>query len=280
MSVVRRGLLWLLRINPILMLAQRITPLALFVILLIASPAFAQVSVWPAEIYNAPGTPSCATFTVENGWWQVVDFEIWYPWGGPVFWNNVQLDGNGQFTNCSDGGWATGQYVVTGVVYWGWYYVSSWAPLYVQPAAVITGNIEGIADDGQDFYLVGWACAQGYSGSIDVHLYAGGPAAGGWGTFAAAAAANQPSTDNPGIAATCHSDGAYYRFRIPLTPSLRQQFAGLRLFVHGISPFGLDHLLLWNSGVFQVPPLNQQIFWKKDHVYTPGGAEVLTATPQ
>jgi len=275
MSALRRALLRLCRLPAFAQI-----PFLVLLLTFLTVPALAQVSVSPAQIYNAPGTPSCATFTVDNGAWELVHLEVWYPWGGPVWWNNIQLDGNGQFVNCSDGYWTTGQYVVTRVVYWGWYYVGSWAPLYVNPAPIITGNIEGVAQEGQDYYLVGWACAQTYASSIDVHVYVGGTYAGGWGTYAGAATANQPNSDNGQIAAACYSYGNHYRFRILLTPSLRQQFGGLRLFVHGISPFGLQNLLIGNSGTFPVPPLAQQILWKKDHIYTPGGAEVITAKPQ
>ena len=268
MSALRRGLRWLLRT-------------AVFIPMFLMVPAaFAQVSASPGEIYNAPGSPSCVTFTVDYAAWEVVHLAISYPWGDPVWWGNIQLDGNGQFVNCSDSDWPTGQYVVIGVVYWGWYYVGAWAPFYVNPAPLITGNIEGVVQQGQDYYLVGWACARTHPSSVDVHVYVGGPYAGGWGTYAAAATANQPDNDSGEIADACHSYGSHYRFSILLPPSLRQEFGGLRIFVHGISPFGLGNLLIGNSGAFAVPPLPQQVFWKKDHLYTPNGEEVITATPQ
>jgi hypothetical protein len=142
----------------------------------------------------------------------------------------------------------------------------------------VTGTIEGVVQQSQDYYLVGWACARSHPSSIDVHVYVGGSAWGGWGTYAVAATANQPS--DQGIAEACNSTGYNYRFSILLSQSVRQQFGGLRIYVHGISPFGIGNLLIGNSGVFTVPALATQIQWKKDHIYTPGGAEIVTATPQ
>ena len=268
MSALRR-LRWLLRT-------------AVFIPLFLTVPdALAQVNVSPGEIYNPPGAPSCVTFTVDYAAWEVVHLGIRYPSGGdPVWWTYIQLDGNGQFTNCSDGNWPVGQYAVVGVVRWGWYFVGTWTPFYVHPSPTIIGYIEGVALYGQDYYLNGWACARTHPSSVDVHMYVGGPSAGGWGTYAAGATANQPNIDNGEIAASCHSYGNHYRFSILLPPWLRQQFGGLRIFVHGISPFGLGNLLIWNSGAFEVPPLAQQVFWKKDHIHTPDGSEVITATPQ
>jgi hypothetical protein len=142
----------------------------------------------------------------------------------------------------------------------------------------IAGHIDGISQQGQDYYLQGWACARTNPSSINVHLYAGGPAGGGWGTYVAAITANQAS--EPGVATACNSTGSNYRFSILLSQSVRQKFGGLRAYVHGISPFGLSNALIGNSGAFTIPPLPQQIQWKKDHIYTPGGAEIVTATPQ
>jgi hypothetical protein len=105
----------------------------------------------------------------------------------------------------------------------------------------ITGLITGVAVQNGQYYLQGWACARGYTGSIDVHLYVGGPAGGG-GTFLTSTTANQSS--EPGIAAACQSTGTAYRFATVLSLALRQQYGGQPFFVYGISPFGLENLLL------------------------------------
>jgi hypothetical protein len=39
-------------------------------------------------------------------------------------------------------------------------------------AGRVVGNIDGISFDGGQAYVSGWACLQGNSGSIDVHIYA------------------------------------------------------------------------------------------------------------
>jgi|GEM_PF-2154752 len=113
----------------------------------------------------------------------------------------------------------------------------------------VTGFISGIVLENQQYYLRGWACAKTNPGSIDVHLYAGGPA--GSGTFITSATANQSS--NPATTATCSTVGTTYGFSILLTLALRQQYGGQPIFVHGISPFGLPNSLIGNSGNLTFP---------------------------
>jgi hypothetical protein len=113
----------------------------------------------------------------------------------------------------------------------------------------VTGFISGVVLENQQYYLQGWACAKTYSGSIDVHLYAGGPA--GSGTFVANVTANQSS--NPATTASCNTGATTYGFSILLTLALRQQFGGQAIYVHGISPFGLPNSLIGNSGNLTFP---------------------------
>jgi hypothetical protein len=113
----------------------------------------------------------------------------------------------------------------------------------------VTGFISGVVLDNGQYYLRGWACAKTYSGSIDVHLYAGGPA--GSGTFVTNVTANQSS--NPATTSTCNPGGTTYGFSILLTLALRQQFGGQAMYVHGISPFGLPNSLIGNSGNLSFP---------------------------
>jgi hypothetical protein len=113
----------------------------------------------------------------------------------------------------------------------------------------VTGFISGVVLENQQYYLRGWACAKTYTGSIDVHLYAGGPA--GSGTYVTAATANQSSS--PATTAACSTGGSTYGFSVPLTMVLRQQFGGQSIFVHGISPFGLPNSLIGNSGNLTFP---------------------------
>jgi len=113
----------------------------------------------------------------------------------------------------------------------------------------VTGFISGIVLENQQYYLRGWACAKTNPGSIDVHVYAGGPA--GSGTFITSSTANQSS--NPATTATCNTGGTTYGFSILLTLALRQQYGGQAIFVHGISPFGLPNSLIGNSGNLTFP---------------------------
>jgi len=113
----------------------------------------------------------------------------------------------------------------------------------------VTGFISGVVLENQQYYLRGWACAKTYPGSINVHLYAGGPA--GTGSFVTSAAANLSS--NPATTAACNTGSASYGFSIVLTLAWRQQFSGQPIYVHGISPFGLGNLLLNNSGNLTFP---------------------------
>jgi hypothetical protein len=113
----------------------------------------------------------------------------------------------------------------------------------------ITGNIDTVAEEGNQFYLYGWACAQTYNDPIAVHVYVGGPY--GSGVFLTSAVASQPS--EPAVAAACNASGSNYRFKIPITPEMRQSYEGHEIYVHGISPFQLDNLLIGNSGNLTVP---------------------------
>lgn len=113
----------------------------------------------------------------------------------------------------------------------------------------ITGFIEGISQQGSNYFLYGWACAKTYPGSIDVHVYVGGPAGGG--TFAFSGTANLVS--DTGIAAACNSTGSNYRFWLQIPQSVMAEYGGQRIWVHGISPFGLPNLAIGNSGNLTIP---------------------------
>jgi YD repeat-containing protein len=117
----------------------------------------------------------------------------------------------------------------------------------------VTSTIVGAIDrvvPGTDATLIGWACSTGLDASINVHLYAGGPA--GTGTIVGAYQANLAS--EPAVAAACHANGTAYRFSIPLTEANRIQFARQPLYVHGISPVGNANLTINGSGTVTMPP--------------------------
>lgn len=113
----------------------------------------------------------------------------------------------------------------------------------------IRGYADGIfVDANGGHFLAGWACNRHANRSVGVHVYAGGPA--GKGTFVTAAIANQAS--EPAVAHACRAKGGAYRFTIALDPFLAQ-FAGQKLYVHGLSSFGLANKLLTKSGRYRMP---------------------------
>ena len=115
--------------------------------------------------------------------------------------------------------------------------------------STVIGRVDDLrldADGGQQ--LIGWACSTGRDASIDVQLYAGGPA--GTGTWIGSYTANQPS--EPAIASTCQAYGTAYRFVIPITAQIKQAYANQKLYVHGISPVGAANNLLDGSGVLTI----------------------------
>jgi hypothetical protein len=84
----------------------------------------------------------------------------------------------------------------------------------------VTGVIDAVRFEGDQFYVFGWACQEGNRGSIDVHIYAN-HASGDKppGTFVTADTAN---LDNePAVDRECHdANGGKHRFKIALTNQL------------------------------------------------------------
>lgn len=117
------------------------------------------------------------------------------------------------------------------------------------PTPTIRGSIDGVTSD--NGAVRGWACASTLNGPIDIHMYVGGAA--GAGSFAWAGTANLPS--EPAVASACSASGTNYRFSIPLSRTLRQQYGGQAIYIHGISPTGGSNLTITRSGSFVVPVL-------------------------
>ena len=116
---------------------------------------------------------------------------------------------------------------------------------YIAPVdRSVKGWFSGISQQGSEYYLYGWACANTYPGSIDIHVYAGG-------AHVLTGAANAPS--EPGVAEACNSTGANYRFWLQIPPAVIQQHLGQQIYIYGISPFGLSNLPLNRAGDFSVP---------------------------
>jgi hypothetical protein len=123
------------------------------------------------------------------------------------------------------------------------------------PAGPINGNIDGlVANPDGSYSIEGWACTLKNPDSIDVALYLNAPAGQPGAVGIAWYLANQAS--EAAVASACESNGTAYRFSIPLSPSQIRQYAGAKIYIHGINPFGLGNNLLANSGTFSVPSEN------------------------
>jgi YD repeat-containing protein len=161
-------------------------------------------------------------------------------------WSTVQTGGSTSFAVSSQGSGTYGYRViacnVTGCSPW-----SSTATVYVTQ---IIGNIDSVFIDGSgNASISGWTCSTGLAQSINADLYLGGPY--GTGTFIARYTANQSS--EPAVASACNVSSGSYRFSIPLSTTVRGQYAGQTIYLHGISPIGAANPLLTNSGSFTVP---------------------------
>ncbi|WNL47040.1 chitinase N-terminal domain-containing protein [Dyella sp. BiH032] len=117
----------------------------------------------------------------------------------------------------------------------------------------ILGHVDGVSVDasGNNASITGWACSSGLAQSIAVHLYVGGPY--GTGTMIGGYTANAAS--EAAVATACGVSSGSYRFVIPLTSATRSQYAGQKIYIHGISPVGNDNSLVADSGVYSVPAL-------------------------
>lgn len=113
--------------------------------------------------------------------------------------------------------------------------------------AQVIGHIDGVSASGG---VTGWACQVGHAASIQVHIYAGGPAGSGAGL--GSIAANRAS--EAAVAQRCGTSGTAYRFAYPLSVAVRKQYANKKIYVHGISPTGGSNLTIQNSGLYGVPP--------------------------
>jgi hypothetical protein len=121
-------------------------------------------------------------------------------------------------------------------------------------AGPVTGVIDGVAFEGDQYYVHGWACQEGNRGSIGVNIYANHPAGGTpAGTYVMAGTAN---LDNePAVDRECRdANGGKHRFRIALPNQLLRTFQGKKLFVHGIALVGnVENAALAGSGRFAFP---------------------------
>jgi hypothetical protein len=123
-----------------------------------------------------------------------------------------------------------------------------------QAQGPVTGVIDGVQFQGDQYYVSGWACQEGQRGSIQVHLYAGHPAGGNPpGTFMTAGTADLPN--EPAVDHECHdANGGKHRFRIPLSNQLLRTMQQKKLYAHGIAIAGnVENSLLAASGNYKLP---------------------------
>lgn len=113
----------------------------------------------------------------------------------------------------------------------------------VNAAGAIRGYLDQVSYVNGLTVASGWACDSGRPESIQVHLYAGGPA--GTGNYVNSATANLPS--EPAVATACGSTGSNYRFQIEIGNYGAQNIAK-PIYVHGISITGGANLTIGNSG--------------------------------
>jgi len=112
------------------------------------------------------------------------------------------------------------------------------------PALGIKGNVDGFSLVNGRLYLKGWACDRNVAQSVDVHLFAGGPA--GLGTFIVSGRANIPREAAVGQA--CGTSGVAHGFNIDVT-SFKAAFGGQPIYVHGISTSGGYNPFVSGSGI-------------------------------
>jgi hypothetical protein len=119
----------------------------------------------------------------------------------------------------------------------------------------VTGVIDGVVFERDEYYVHGWACQEGQRGSVDVHLYAGGPAGGKPpGAFVLGGPANLPN--ETAVDAECHDPtGGRHRFRLALPNQLLRSSQNKKLYAHGIAIAGnVENAAIAGSGKFKFPP--------------------------
>lgn len=199
-----------------------------------------------APTLSAPASNSNGSYSVSWGAVSGADHYLLQEQVNGGAWGTQQTNGSTSFTLSSQGPGTYGYRVQacngTGC--------GPWSGTATVTVTHIAGNIDGVPVDGSgNASIGGWACSAGLAQSINVDLYVGGPA--GTGTMIGRYTANQSS--EPAVASACSVSSGSYRFNIPLSTTTRGQYAGQAIYIHGISPVGLDNSLLSNSGNFTVP---------------------------
>jgi hypothetical protein len=118
----------------------------------------------------------------------------------------------------------------------------------------IIGHIDGVAVDIGGAHVKGWACQQGLSESITVHIYANGSAYDrAKGTLVLAGKADLD--EEAAVDKACEDTiGRRHRFDIPIPGASLLKFHGMPLYVHGIRVVGnVENAAISGSGITKFP---------------------------
>src|SRR5215467_3034078 len=105
-------------------------------------------------------------------------------------------------------------------------------------AARVVTHIDGVFSEGEQPFVMGWACQQGNKDSIDVRIYADrAPHDSPAGTLVLAGRADDES--EPGVNNACQDhDGGKHRFKLPLPVTMFAKDRGRKLYAEGIPARG------------------------------------------
>src|SRR6202162_2070865 len=121
-------------------------------------------------------------------------------------------------------------------------------------AGPVTGVIDGVSFEGDQYFVHGWACQEGNRGSIAINIYAPRPAgAKPPGTYVMADTANL--ANEPAVDHECRdADGGKHRFHTALPNQLMRTFQNKKIYIHGIALAGnVENALLAGLGKFSFP---------------------------
>jgi hypothetical protein len=121
-------------------------------------------------------------------------------------------------------------------------------------AVAVTGVIDGVTFEGDQYYVHGWACQQSNRGSISINIYANHAAgAKPAGTYVMADTANLEN--EPAVDRECRdANGGKHRFKTALPNQLLRTFQGKKLWIHGIALAGnVENAAIAGSGKFAFP---------------------------
>jgi hypothetical protein len=122
----------------------------------------------------------------------------------------------------------------------------------ILPVHTIIGNIDAIIPLNGLANISGWACYSGKESIIELHFYAGGPAA--TGTFVGSTRANQNSSDYESKAEDCGDEAKNpHRFSYIFPSAIINAHPGKAIYVYGISPISGGNKQITNSGMVKLP---------------------------